>query len=211
MRVVLAHDVADDARALGEAAVRAVAAVVHRVEHAAVHRLEPVAHVGQRAADDDASSRSRGRSAASRPAGRPARSGCGPVGGARRSVDVVSHGRVSCRYGVGRGAPDGSDVEEADVLGVALDEGAAALDVLAHQHGRTSRRPAAASSRVTCSRIRVVGVHRGLPQLLGVHLAETLVALDRRPPWAACLPGGEPGRDQRVALAVGVGVLVRVA
>ena len=40
-------------RALGEAAVGAVAAVVHRVEHAAVHRLEAVADVGQRAADDD--------------------------------------------------------------------------------------------------------------------------------------------------------------
>ena len=45
MRVVVAHDVADDAGALGEVAVGAVAAVVHRVEHAAVHRLESVTHV----------------------------------------------------------------------------------------------------------------------------------------------------------------------
>ena len=53
VRVVLTHDVTDDARALGEAAVGPVAAVVHRVEHPAVHRLEAVAYVGQRAADDD--------------------------------------------------------------------------------------------------------------------------------------------------------------
>ena len=53
VRVVLTHDLADDAAALVVAAVGAVAAVVHRVDHAAVHRLEPVAHVGQRAADDD--------------------------------------------------------------------------------------------------------------------------------------------------------------
>ena len=53
VRVVLTHDVTDDARALREAAVGAVAAVVHRVEHPAVHRLEAVAYVGQRAADDD--------------------------------------------------------------------------------------------------------------------------------------------------------------
>ncbi len=53
VRVVLTHDVADDARALGEPAVGAVAAVEHRVEHAAVHRLEAVADVGQRAPDDD--------------------------------------------------------------------------------------------------------------------------------------------------------------
>jgi hypothetical protein len=52
VRVVLTHHVADDARALREAAVGAVAAVVHRVEDPAVHRLEPVAHVGQRTPDD---------------------------------------------------------------------------------------------------------------------------------------------------------------
>ncbi len=51
--VVLAHHVTDDARALGEAAVGPVAAVVHRVEHAPVHGLEAVADVGQRATDDD--------------------------------------------------------------------------------------------------------------------------------------------------------------
>ena len=51
--VVLTHDVADDARALREPAVGPVAAVVHGVEHAPVHRLEAVAYVGQRAPDDD--------------------------------------------------------------------------------------------------------------------------------------------------------------
>ena len=54
VRVVLTHDVTDDAGALGEAAVGPVAPVVHRVEHATVHRLQPVAHVGQRALHDDA-------------------------------------------------------------------------------------------------------------------------------------------------------------
>ena len=53
VRVVLAHDVADHAAALREAAVGPVAAVEHRVEHAPVHRLEAVAHVGQRPPDDD--------------------------------------------------------------------------------------------------------------------------------------------------------------
>ena len=54
VRVELAHHLADDAGALGEGLVRAVAAVEHRVDHAAVHRLEAVAHLGQRTADDDA-------------------------------------------------------------------------------------------------------------------------------------------------------------
>ena len=53
VRVVLAHDLAHHAGALVEGAVRAVAAVEHRVEHAAVHRLEAVAHVRQRTAHDD--------------------------------------------------------------------------------------------------------------------------------------------------------------
>ncbi len=53
VRVVLAHDVADDPGALEEAAVGPVAAVVHRVQDPDVHRLEAVPDVGQRAADDD--------------------------------------------------------------------------------------------------------------------------------------------------------------
>ena len=47
VRVVLAHHVAHDARALVVAAVRAVAAVVHRIDHTAVHRLHAIADVGQ--------------------------------------------------------------------------------------------------------------------------------------------------------------------
>ena len=54
VRVVLTHHVTDDTRALGEAAVRPVATVEHRVQHAAVHRLEAVPHVGQRPLHDDA-------------------------------------------------------------------------------------------------------------------------------------------------------------
>ena len=46
VRVVLTHDVTDDARALVEPAVGTVAAVVHRVQHPAVYRLETVADVG---------------------------------------------------------------------------------------------------------------------------------------------------------------------
>ncbi len=53
VRVVLTHHVTHDAAALGEAAVGAVAAVEHRVEHPTVHRLETVTDVGQRAPDDD--------------------------------------------------------------------------------------------------------------------------------------------------------------
>ena len=52
VRVVLTHHLADDAAALVVAAVGPVATVEHRVDHATVHRLEAVAHVGQRAADD---------------------------------------------------------------------------------------------------------------------------------------------------------------
>ena len=54
VRVELAHHLADHAGALRESLVGAVAAVVHRVDHAAVHGLEAVAHLGQRAPDDDA-------------------------------------------------------------------------------------------------------------------------------------------------------------
>jgi hypothetical protein len=53
VRVVLTHDLADDARALVVAAVGTVAPVIHRVDDPAVHGLHPVAHVGKRTTDDD--------------------------------------------------------------------------------------------------------------------------------------------------------------
>ena len=54
VRVEVTHHVADHARALAVGARRLQAGLVHRVEHAAVDRLEAVAHVRQRAADDHA-------------------------------------------------------------------------------------------------------------------------------------------------------------
>src|SRR5471032_1226150 len=64
------------------------------------------------------------------------------------------------------------DVEEANVAGVALDEAAATLDVLAHQ----DREDLVGGSSVVEGDLEqdaVVGIHRGLPQLLVVHLAQT--------------------------------------
>ena len=54
VRMVFAHHVADDAGGLAERVRRIVAALLHRVEDAPVHRLQPVAHVGQRPAHDHA-------------------------------------------------------------------------------------------------------------------------------------------------------------
>ena len=53
VRVQPAHDLADDAGALDVAAVGPQPHVVHRVEDPALHRLEPVAGVRQRAGVDD--------------------------------------------------------------------------------------------------------------------------------------------------------------
>ena len=53
VRVMVAHHVADDVRALHVGPAGAVSVRPHRVEHAAVDGLQTVAHVGQRAADDD--------------------------------------------------------------------------------------------------------------------------------------------------------------
>ena len=54
VRVVLADHVADDARALLVGPVPVVVQLVHREQHAPMHRLQAVARVGQRAADDHA-------------------------------------------------------------------------------------------------------------------------------------------------------------
>ena len=54
VRVILAHHVADDAGGLAEGPRRIVAAFLHGVEDAPLHRLQPVARVGQRARHDHA-------------------------------------------------------------------------------------------------------------------------------------------------------------
>ncbi len=54
VRVVRAHDVADDARGLLERPVWLHSRLVHPVEDAPVHRLQPVPHVRQGARDDHA-------------------------------------------------------------------------------------------------------------------------------------------------------------
>ena len=52
VRVIVAHHLADDLRALAIRAVRRQPHRPHAVEHAAVRRLEAVADVGQRSPDD---------------------------------------------------------------------------------------------------------------------------------------------------------------
>ncbi len=54
VRVILTHGVAGDARRFIVGAVRRVVVLVHRIEDAAMHGLQPVAHVGQRAGHDHA-------------------------------------------------------------------------------------------------------------------------------------------------------------
>ena len=54
VRVIFAHHVADNARRFDVFLVGRVALLVHRMQDAAMHRLQAVAHVGQRARNDHA-------------------------------------------------------------------------------------------------------------------------------------------------------------
>src|SRR6266849_5843417 len=54
VRVILPHHLTDDARGLAERTIVAQPHLVHRVEDPALHRLEAVADVRERASDDDA-------------------------------------------------------------------------------------------------------------------------------------------------------------
>ena len=54
MRVVFANNVANRTCRLAVRAIGSNAAVVHCIQNAAVNRLQTVAHVGQRAGDDNA-------------------------------------------------------------------------------------------------------------------------------------------------------------
>ena len=54
MRVIALHRLADDARALAGRGRRTQSQVLHRHQNAPLRRLQPVTHIGERAADDDA-------------------------------------------------------------------------------------------------------------------------------------------------------------
>ena len=75
-------------------------------------------------------------------------------------------------------AATASDIKEPHVLRVALDERAALLDVFTHQDREHLVR-ARGVVEGDLQQDAVVGIHGGVPQLIWVHLAEALVALDR--------------------------------
>src|SRR6478735_4381515 len=88
-----------------------------------------------------------------------------------------------------------SDIEEPHVLRVALDERATGLDVLTHEDREDLVGRRGLVERDLQQRA-VLGRHRRLPQLLVVHLAQALVALDRvllGQPLAAGLPVRDDG------------------
>src|SRR5690606_2671321 len=97
----------------------------------------------------------------------------------RRAGESVWRGHeVWLRVRIDR-PPVDSDVEEADVLGVPLDERATLIDVLAHED-REDLVGHRGVGQCDLAQQTALRIHRGLPQFAGVHLAQTLVPLDRR-------------------------------
>ncbi len=119
MRVVLAHHVADDAGRLLVGLAGEVARLPHAEEHPPVHRLQPVAHVGQRAPDDDAHR-------------------VVEITALHLLFDVDRHRPLEGKHRVLVGhalSSPRSDVQVAHVERVCLDELAARLDLVAHEDG----------------------------------------------------------------------------
>src|SRR5271166_4184330 len=126
-----------------------------------------------------------------------------PSGGSVTSVTFSQSFNSTVETAAGHAAL--SDVQEPDVLRVTGDERAARLDVLAHQHaeqlvglGRVVQRD--------LEQDPLRRVHRGGPQFLGVHLAQTLEALHAVPRPRVLAALGDPGLDLPVALGVAEGV-----
>src|SRR6185437_11410735 len=92
-------------------------------------------------------------------------------------------GCIAKRAGATRARMGSSDVEVPDAERVRLDERAARLDLLTHQRGED----VVGADDVLDLHLQEPAharVHRGLPQLVGIHLAQPLVALLRHA--AAC-------------------------
>src|SRR6266545_2342308 len=154
--MVLAHAVAHDARGLLVGSVPRHPDDAHGVEHAAVHGLEAVSYVRERPAHDD---------------------GHGVVEVRLPHLLFDGNRRLALWAHAG---PRRLDVEVDHVEGVPFDELAPRLHGVAHEdgedlvgahrviHGHPEQR----------ARLRI---HGGFPELLGVHLAQSLVALERHP------------------------------
>ena len=155
VRVVGPHHVADDLGALLVRPVRLHPGLVHPVEDAPVHGLQPVAHVGQRARRRSRSSRSRGSSSASPARARASR--CGPARAGLPERDQTSRNRTSWAF-CSMNARRGSTWSPISIEKISSASGRV-LDLDADEHP-------------------LRGIHRRLPELVGVHLAEALEAAD---------------------------------
>src|SRR3954470_935360 len=106
----------------------------------------------------------------------------------RSCASIPRHSPPGCRVPPRARTEPASDVEVGHTQRVVLDELAAWLDLVTHQ----GREDLARGNRVLDLHLEqdaLLRIHRGLPQLLGVHLAQALVALDRH---AALRLGEEP-------------------
>ena len=91
------------------------------------------------------------------------------------------------------------------VLGVALDEVAARFHIIAHQHREDVVGFGSVLNRHVFQHARF-GIHRGVPQLSGVHFTETFVALERN--GVLSLRGIAVLRDEFVLFAVIVAIFL---
>jgi hypothetical protein len=91
VRVIAAHHLADHLGALAGGRVRVQPHLAHGVEHAPLHGLEAVAHIGQRPVGDDAERI--GQVAAAE--GLAQRLVDDPVAGRRRGGEDVGHGGIN--------------------------------------------------------------------------------------------------------------------
>ena len=165
VRVIVLEHFADDAGAFIEGAIVQQALARHGVKDAALHGLEAVAGVRQRAGDDD-------------------RHRVVDVG---RLHDVGDIGRVnflvrSVHCGKTEGGSVGGTVarlcvEELDVERVIFDELAARRHLVAHEQGE-ERVGLRGIGDVDAQEPALFRIHGGLEELLGVHFTETLVSLN---------------------------------
>ena len=175
MRVVVGHHVADDPRALHERAVGPHVGVVHRPQDAALHRLQAVAHVGQRARHDHAHRvlEERGLHLFHQRATRRLRV-------ARRAEGQLVRSPVR---GLPTGHPGLLHVEETPThprTERLWRCAGSSCDALRRRRPSSTESVLSSapvpSSKSRRTRRRVCGIHARLAQLVGIHLAEALEA-----------------------------------
>ena len=159
VRMVFTHGIADDTRTLTVGLIRPVIQLNHGVQDSSLNRLKSVSYIRKRSGDDNAHSIIN-------------------VRGFHGLLQVyvmylIKHGFIH------RIVTPSLNIQILNELGVLFNKRSSGLNLIAHQRSKCQIHGSHIFSiHGNPSQDTLLGIHGGIPELIGIHLAQTLITLD---------------------------------